>query len=204
MKEVYDILNNIMMGDTIDQLKSDLRDVKLKLLLESNIQFEPNIKRLRKGNNFLLSQPYWTVIQKWKGEAVLSGSAALYAFGLIDRLPKDIDFLITESPKNQILSSNRYVGMEAEMDLMGYYVHKQYNVDFFELKNQHFIEKDGYKFHHPLEIIECKMSIMDKRWNDSKDFFDIIEVFKKLDPTYKFEPALNGVSRPSYTTKSKR
>lgn len=71
-----------------NKLKSDIRDLKLSIILgENSTEFIPNLNKLRKGNNRFFDQPYWKVIKEWKGKSVITGSSALYAFGLLDRMP---------------------------------------------------------------------------------------------------------------------
>ena len=108
-----------------NKLKSDIRDLKLSIILgENSTEFIPNLNKLRKGNNRFFDQPYWKVIKEWKGKSVITGSSALYAFGLLDRMPQDIDLLVDKNNFNPNikLSQNRYPGMDGKMDVLGYYV----------------------------------------------------------------------------------
>ena len=181
---------SISIPPQLKDLESDIRDIKLSMVLGESPDFIPDIKRLRKGKNLILNHKHWSIIKQWKGKAVLSGSAALYAFGLLDRLPQDIDFLVKEKPDIK-LYHNRYPGMEGEIELLGYYPdHKLgYNVDFFPLNNSTVIEKDGFLFHHPFEIIETKARISSLRSGtprkQTKDIYDIIQILTKIKPDYK-------------------
>ena len=79
--------------------------------------------------------------------------------------------------------------MEGEMDLLGYYPDYKlgYNVDFFPLNSNTVIEKDGFLFHHPFEIIEAKARISNFRGtprSKSKDIYDIVEILKKIKPDF--------------------
>ena len=59
--------------------------------------------------------------------------------------------------------------MEGEIELLGYYPDRKrgYNVDFFPLKNSTVIEKEGFLFHHPFEIIETKaIDISESKLNE--------------------------------------
>jgi hypothetical protein len=172
----------------LKDLESDIRDIKLSMVLGESPEFTPDIKRLRK-KNIIQNHKHWSIIKQWKGKAVLTGSAALYAFGLLDRLPNDIDFLVKDKPDIK-LYNNRYPGMEGEMDLLGYYPDYKlgYNVDFFPLNSNTVIEKDGFLFHHPFEIIEAKARISNFRGgtprSKSKDIYDIVDILKKIKPDF--------------------
>ena len=160
-----------------ERLLSQLRDLKLLIALsDSNFNLKPNLKRLRKGKNLIFSQPIWKGVQEYK-DFVITGSTSLYAFGLIDRLPCDLDLLHTKESRMFLpkLFGNRYPGMEHEVEMTGYTTYKRhFNVDFFELKaTDVIIEYEGYKFHHPYEILLKKSEIAPNRWRSNKDFEDI-------------------------------
>lgn len=171
-----------------ESLTRDFRDIKMYILTEGQFIPEVSISRLRKGKNWLLNQDYWSILKEWKGKSTITGSCALYAFGLLDRLPKDIDLLVdakTFKPNKQ-LYNNRYPGMEGKMDVIGYYTDKNYNVDFFDSTEHTTIECEGFLFHHPFEIVQTKIDIIDLRSNgDSKDYYDLCNVFKKINPNFK-------------------
>lgn len=178
------------MIDLFSKLKSDIRDIKLSIILGTDRQFVPDINKLRKGNNKLFSQNYWPILKEWKGKSIITGSAALYAFGLCERLPQDIDLIVDKNNFNpgRELSNNRYPGMDGKIDVIGYYADRKrgYNVDFFHNDNTNFIEMDGFLFHHPFEIMEKKLEICPHRKrNNSKDIHDLIYIFQKLQPGYK-------------------
>ena len=176
---------SISLPPQLKDLESDIRDIKLSMVLGESPEFTPDIKRLRK-KNIIQNHKHWSIIKQWKGKAVLTGSAALYGFGLLDRLPNDIDFLVKDKPDIK-LYNNRYPGMEGEMDLLGYYPDYKlgYNVDFFPLNSNTVIEKDGFLFHHPFEIIEA--AFLTPRVMShlvSKDIYDIVEILKKIKPDF--------------------
>jgi len=178
-----------------EKLKTDIRDLKLSIILGENnnenvLNFSPNLKKLRKGKNIFFNQSYWKIIKEWKGKSVITGSAALYAFGLLDRLPKDIDLLVNKNNfhPNRDLSYNRYPGMDGKMDVLGYYCDRKVgmNVDFFHSEGHQVIEVDGFLFHHPFEIIEKKIEISPNRdRGSSKDIHDLIHILKILQPGYE-------------------
>ena len=175
------------MSDLLSRLKSDIRDLKLNIILEDDKEFVPNLDKLRKGNNTFFNQKYWKIIEEWKGKSVITGSAALYAFGLCERLPQDIDLLVDKDKfvTKKKLSHNRYPGMDGKLDVLGYYTDRGYNIDFFNSKNPNVIEVDGFLFHHPFEIMEKKLEISSVREKgNNKDVHDLIYIFKKLQPGY--------------------
>lgn len=151
-----------------------------------------NLRRLRKGKNLIFNQKYWPILQNWKGKATITGSAALYAFGLIDRLPNDIDFLVDSStfePGRKLYTElKRYSGMTQKLNMIGWYTQSGYNVDFFHNANHSKIICDGHTFHHPFEIIQKKIEIHESSNSISKirrtDYEDVLVAFKKIKPDY--------------------
>lgn len=158
-----------------ERVVAQIRDIKLRVSLgEISLYMEPDLKRLRKGKNFIFSQPIWKGVTKYKN-FVISGSTSLYAFGLIDRIPQDLDLLHTSEDTLPKLYGNRYPGMEHEIEMTGYTdVERKFNVDFFPIKNtDKIIEFGGFKFHHPFDILIKKSEIGAQRWRSNKDFDDI-------------------------------
>lgn len=172
--------------EIVNKLKSDIRDVKINNILGDGLLINPNIKRLRKGSNRFFNQDYWRIIKEYKGE-IITGSCALYAYGLLDRMPKDVDLIVNRNnfkPKKK-LSNDRYPGMDGKIDVIGYYHDKGYNIDFFHGTDERNIEVDGFLFHDPFEIIDKKLEIYpDRERNDHKDIHDIIYILRKFNPDY--------------------
>lgn len=160
-----------------ERLLSQLRELKLKIYLEgSNFELKPDLSKLKKGHNWFFPQPIWYGLKEYKN-FIISGSTSLYAFGLIDRLPEDLDLLFDESMRKNLphLYGSRYAGMEHEIEMTGYTTYKnKFNVDFFEVKStDKVIEFGGFKFHHPYDILIKKSEIGHHRWRSNKDFEDI-------------------------------
>jgi hypothetical protein len=178
--------------DVQETLIRDFRDIKLHLVIGGEFQPRIDLKKLRRGNNIFFNQKYWPILKSWRGKCTITGSAALYAFGLLDRLPGDIDFLVNKNnfKINQKLYQNQYEGMEGELDVLGYYTQNGYNVDFFHNDSHSKIEVDGFYFHHPFEIIHKKIDILKSRYvskyGTDKDLKDILYLFKKLKSDYTF------------------
>lgn len=170
-----------------ERVVAQLRDIKLKVSLgEIDLEMKPDLKRLRKGKNFIFPQPIWKGVTKYKN-FVISGSTSLYAFGLIDRTPQDLDLLHTKEDQLPKLYGNRYPGMEHELEMTGYTTYKdKFNVDFFEVKpTDKVIEFEGFKFHHPYDILIKKSEIGQHRWRSNKDFEDIKFVMDRINEMVK-------------------
>jgi hypothetical protein len=196
-----------------ETLQSDFRDIKIEFITGNLSLPTPNINRLRKGGNLFFNQKYWSIIKEWKSKSTITGSACLYAFGLIDRLPEDIDLLVDKDITKDIKLvpianyHNLYPGMEGKLDLLGYYPDRGYNVDLFHSTDHSIISVDGYNFHHPFEVIEKKIQISkfsayfcyDNHVGErvkvhfgasgDRNSRDVLTVFKKLNPEYKNELA---------------
>jgi hypothetical protein len=167
--------------EVIEKLKSDIRDVKINIILGNIILMKPNIKRLRKGNNRFFNQKYWKILKEYKGQ-IITGSCSLYAYGLLDRMPSDIDLIVDKSsftPSKKLLTDERY----SEFDTIGYFRDHGYYIDVFDNNNAKYIEIDGFLLHDPFEIIDKKLEMGRE---DSKDIHDIIYILKKFNPNYKF------------------
>jgi hypothetical protein len=105
-------------------------------------------------------------------------------------MPRDVDLIVNKETFNPgfELYKNRYPGMDGKMDVLGYYpdIKRGYNVDFFHGIDIQFIECDGFKFHHPIEIMLKKLEIAPHRGrNDNKDIHDVIFFLKKYKKDFK-------------------
>jgi hypothetical protein len=165
-----------------EDIKNAIRDLKLEIILDHTFSFDPDIRKIRKGNNWIFNKPYWKHIDKWKGKSVITGSIALSAFGLIERNPKDVDLLVEEIPEGLQTYHNNYTGMDGKIDVLGYFPDhdSNMNVDFFKWnKHHHIIEKEGYLFQHPFQILETKLQLASTR-PSMKDFQDIEKCLQKI------------------------
>lgn len=158
---------------TPDDIKMIARDVRLKVITDE-LKFTIDKSKLR-------DMPLSIVKDKYPN-AIISGSACLRAFGLIDRESKDFDLIVDKKP-NIELFKNRFDGEQflndtrlgsANIDrytnknlgLISFFKKlitptKLVNVDFFlnngDAEYQEF-EYEGftYKFHNPLQIFDKK------------------------------------------------
>ncbi len=190
-----DLLLNILRDPSL--LITEWRDLKLKLMLDtSDPQLIPNINRIKYNTDgiFRKKEKYWNTIEKYKASMIITGSLSLKAFGFIDREPGDIDFIIKDKSileNLKLRKYDKYSGMSADIDVLGYYtvytqnifgkVNGKWDVDFFESNTTNFIEKDGFLFHHPYEIMEKKVRLIQNRdtssmTKDIRDFYN----FRKI------------------------
>ena len=186
----YNILREICktsgVGDVFANpalLIAEWRNLKLKLALQ-NIDFEPNIELIKKKTLFS-NMSYWNTLKEYKGKSIITGSLALKAFGFIDRPVGDIDLIvdnldIVKYPGNR---HDRYNDVSDLKNLIGYnkiitkklwfFDHEIWYVDFFEKTNQSFIEKDGFLFQNPIEIMNKKIEMFINRINSNNgNFYD--------------------------------
>jgi len=182
-------MRTVSVSDIVNGGNSIIRDIKLSILSgDLNLNIVPNIGRLKRGNNFIFNKRHWKLIRKHKHNCIITGSAALLAFGLIDRMPKDVDLILMSDESNEskilvrTLQRGKYVG--DPVDLLGSHYDSGYAVDFFEYKDSiRYIEHDGYKFEHPLDILNKKMLIMKNNLGGNsrtKDYFDVHKILQRL------------------------
>ena len=161
-------------------LKEVIRDIQINSVMKKMI-LKPDIKKIKKGSNIFFNKPYWKIIEKYKDDCIITGSMALYAFNLINRQPKDIDLIVfnkeTKLPKLYINSYKK----EKVVNLIGTFEDDGYIIDFFEEDNPVYVEFNGYKFEHPVQII-IKKSKMARNISGyvTKDVYDILECYKNI------------------------
>lgn len=168
----------------LKNIKGIMRDINISIISgDITIDIKPDIRKIKKGKNRFFNLPYWDIIEKHKNNCIITGSLALKSYGLIDRDPNDIDLILIDGndPIVKKLSKDRYGWDPDNEEMHGYYQYNNYYVDLFKYESQSFIEVDGYRFQTPLEIIKTKVEMTrnKNRW-DPKDYFDIIQSFKKL------------------------
>lgn len=72
--------------------KELIRESKLKLLnMDDNYKFKFRYEKLKQ---YCLPKSILKNIKKYKGLGVVSGSLSLYMFGVLDRLPNDLDIVV--------------------------------------------------------------------------------------------------------------
>jgi hypothetical protein len=72
--------------------------------------------------------------------------------------------------------------MDGKIDVLGYFPDhdSNMNVDFFKWnKHHHILEKEGYLFQHPFQILETKLQLASTR-PSMKDFQDIEKSLQKI------------------------
>lgn len=166
---------------TISELKSELREYKLKIINDET-KFEVDPTKFS-GNKMI------KFIKKEFSEDVITGSVALSLFGLLGRYTNDIDILIKN--KNRYSYYDYFCGYgDADIpNRLGYKnfkykpsifsITKEYRVDFFEDIGSSFIEYDGVKIQHPIEIINYKMLLANSGDTSScyKHRNDLMKIF---------------------------
>ena len=153
---------------TVDELKSEFRDFKLKVLSDE-VKFMPITKvgsELEDKLDFIHSQ--------FPGD-IISGSLGLTIMSMLHREVNDIDILITDHTKytgyvldgydDELHTPNRlgYIRFWWRKNILK--KSREYNVDFFKSETTNYInfEYKGkvLRVHHPLEIIQFKFEMID-------------------------------------------
>lgn len=184
-----DIINNPPL------IKPEWRNTKLKIML-SEMDFEPNLDLIR--NKSIFKQTTWDIIEKYKGKSIISGSIALKAFGLLERETSDLDLIAIDESIIKFKGEPGYnygrhrtptfniIGYDnIKLKTLKIFTGKILRVDFFENKKQTIIEKDGFLFHSPIEIMDQKIEICsdpylrDERLKDFEDFIVFNNLIEK-------------------------
>ena len=153
---------------TSDELKTEFRDYKLKVL-NNEVKFMPSESALEKHKDVL------SFISHHLPNDIISGSLALNILGLLHRDTTDIDMIIDDKnryPKyvkdgyedDEFSTPNRlgYVDFEYKRGI--FTSKKEYKVDFFHNDyGASFTELDfnggKIKIHNPLEIMNYKLNM---------------------------------------------
>lgn len=159
---------------TTEELKSEFRDYKLKVL-SGEIKFTPLNYPL--DSVYLSSKKHKDLlyfISDTFSNDIVSGSLALSLFGLLHRQVNDIDILIDDKNRYDGYNKDGYSDDEfSTPNRLGYKKfkykrgiftsEKEYNVDFFENVGASFITVDfdgkKVKVHNPLEIMDYKLNM---------------------------------------------
>lgn len=143
--------------------KSIIRILKIAMISNKYVLPTPNI-----GNLKYKEVGYLNIIERYKDECIITGSASLLVFGLIDRTINDIDLIKPKDMVTPRLKINAYRN-EFIDNYLGFYKDGSYIIDFFLMnKNFDYISFDGYKFHNPVEIL-IKKAEMARAKNDIRD-----------------------------------
>lgn len=178
---------------SINQLKSEFRNYKLKILEKNNDYFGCFL-RIDSHTSIQLE-----FISQTFPNDVITGSFALRLLGLLWRKNNDIDILIADKHRyNSYVLDDRYDSEFSCERRLGYkkFTHKKnifsksysFDVDFFENQNPNFIScnysNKNYKIHNPFEIINYKLRILENskdRDNFNKHKEDLINIFRYAD-----------------------
>lgn len=175
---------------TLDELKSEFRDFKLKVLNgEVNFEISKNLSE--------------DVIDKLKfikssfSADVITGSLALKILGLLSRKNNDIDILIPDPNRftgyvldgydDEFSSFNR-LGFKQFKWKSGFFSKtKTLDVDFFQNERPNYLTFDSevgvLKIHNPLEIMQYKLDIISSpkvtKSTARKHNEDLTQIFRK-------------------------
>jgi hypothetical protein len=153
---------------TSDELKTEFRDYKLKVL-NNEVKFMPSSEEaLEKHKDALF------FISHHLPNDIISGSLALNILGLLYRDTTDIDIIINDKNRYSKYDKDGYDDFEfSTPNRLGYVEfkykrgiftkEKEYKVDFFHNEDASFIEVDfngkKLKIHNPLEIMDYKLNM---------------------------------------------
>ena len=152
---------------TSDELKTEFRDFKLKVL-NNEVKFMPSEEALEKHKDSL------SFISHHLPNDIISGSLALNILGLLYRDTTDIDIIINDKNRYSKYDKDGYDDVEfSTPNRLGYVdfkykrgiftKEKEYKVDFFHNETVSFIEVDfngeKLKIHNPLEIMDYKLNM---------------------------------------------
>lgn len=152
---------------TSDELKTEFRDFKLKVL-NNEVKFMPSEEALEKHKDSL------SFISHHLPNDIISGSLALNILGLLYRDTTDIDIIINDKNRYSKYDKDGYDDVEfSTPNRLGYIdfkykrgiftKEKEYKVDFFHNETVSFIEVDfngeKLKIHNPLEIMDYKLNM---------------------------------------------
>ena len=152
---------------TSDELKTEFRDFKLKVL-NNEVKFMPSEEALEKHKDSL------SFISHHLPNDIISGSLALNILGLLYRDTTDIDIIINDKNRYSKYDKDGYDDAEfSTPNRLGYIdfkykrgiftKEKEYKVDFFHNETVSFIEVDfngeKLKIHNPLEIMDYKLNM---------------------------------------------
>ena len=170
-----------------NELKSEMRDLKLKLV-SGEFDFKINKDFLRSNKKL------FRFIKSNFPNDIVSGSIVLKAYGLLSRESNDLDILINNSSRyssyrkgdygeaEETHVSNRlgYVDVEYKDGFFSF--KKKYKVDFFENLSASYNIVDGIKFHNPIEVLNCKMNMTLGGYSESsrKHRKDLTDVFRMM------------------------
>jgi hypothetical protein len=167
--------NDSLHKNLYSEVESMVRDMNLSLILGDN-KLTPNLKTLRKGKNLIFNKKYWSIIEKYKDDCIITGSASLIVYGLLSREPRDIDLIPFDRDKIGKLLNNRYANDDDTDDMYGHLRIKGYYVDFFPYTNDiMYNEINGFKIQHPFQVLLKKASL-NRHGIRAKDFMDIREI----------------------------
>ncbi len=158
--------------------ESKIIDRKLKLLLLEGCDIKPNLKKI-KWSSLLLKTKWWPILEKNKESCIITGSVALFAFGIITRKPESLD-LIKFGRCNipgEIIDM-QYSTDNINNNLIQTTKQKNLVIHLFHSTNEEKINHEGFIFQNPYQILRVKLDIYLKD-GPLKHYYDIEEWLNK-------------------------
>lgn len=154
-----------------------IRNLKINDIFNKELNISENrLKYINDDKSYKLSDVYSAL--KKNSDFILTGSYALYIYGLLDRKPQDFDVIISEenSKKYKLINNYSYFTTVKDAASIGYTIFDDVKFELFlSDDNTTYIEYDGIKIASPEYIIEKKVK-MDRK----KDNIDFIDIRSKL------------------------
>lgn len=175
---------------TLDELKSEFRDFKLKVLNgEVNFELSKNLSEDAIDKLKFIKSSF--------SDDIITGSLALKVLGLLSRKNNDIDILIPDPKRftgyvldgydDEFSSFNR-LGFKQFKWKSGFFSKtKTFDVDFFQNERPNYLTFDSglgvLKIHNPLEIMQYKLDIISSpkvsKSTARKHNEDLTQIFRK-------------------------
>lgn len=158
--------------------ESKITDRKLKLLLLEGCDIKPNLKKI-KWSSLLLKTKWWPILEKNKESCIITGSVALFAFGIITRKPENLDLI--KFGKCNIpgeIIDMQYSTDNINNNLIQTTKQKNLVIHLFHSTNEETINHEGFIFQNPYQILRVKLDIYLKD-GPLKHYYDIEEWLNK-------------------------
>lgn len=157
-----------------------IRDLKIDLILKDNIKISHNrLKYISDNTKWFTSKCYEAL--KSNPNLILSGSYALYVYGILNRKPNDYDVIINEVDVKlyNLIPNYSYFPDEKDVNSIGKTEQNGISLDMFlNEDNVDYVVYDGIKIATPEYILSKKASM--NRTKDHKDFAEIKEILKNM------------------------
>ena len=164
---------------TTSDREREVRDYIIEMLDYENEMFEP--KDI--SNWYVESNKFSNIFDRFKNNAALSGSISLYIFGLLNRKPNDVDYVVDEYTdffkwyRYDYIESTQYP--EEVSKIIAKIKINEIRVDIFKIDEVRYRVVNGLRVHEPLDVLKYKLKVYKSGFRD-KDRDDFIEIFNKM------------------------